>query len=448
MASTIDRWLICLLLVVSVACAANAELTPAQERGRQIYFGEPGSALDSAKARIGEMGVKLPAQSFPCASCHGQKGAGVAERGAVPADLSAGALTKPYSVTGTFGRKRPPYALSTFKSAVRTGKDAGGNQLADAMPRFELSDRDLSDVWAFLEVMDELTEPGMTEDILSIGVRLSGGGKSGAATAQRKLLESLAGEVNRIGGIHGRKLRFVYAGAGGLKDDAVFAGLDLDPAAGNLPETLPVLSMMQAGAQNSGAFYLVAGPADQAASLRLFAVRELGAVSVKDACVASSGEVRLLSAPHCMNALAGAKRALVPQPVFSAIPPADRRKLPAETYVALPAPVRRVSPQAQTAFAKARAAIGSGRETVLAEAEAYSAAATMIEALMRAGRDVTRSDFISTLESISEFEGAATPPVTFGPNRHTGSRGAEIVRYDPATGALAVKGVWVDPDGK
>lgn len=441
----IRRGLLYLLLIQMWQCPADAQLTPAQERGRKIYFGEDGSPLESAKARIGEMGIKLPAQSFPCASCHGRKGVGVAERGALPADLSAGSLTKPYSVTGALGRRRPPYSLVSFRTVVRTGKDPGGNSLSEAMPRFELSDKDLSDIWAFLEVMEDLSEPGVADAQLSVGVRLADDGKSPSGLAQRKLLESLSGEINRIGGIHGRKLQFVYTSVGGVDEAAVFVGLDLDSSPTAFSVTLPVIAMHQGRVSNANTFFLTAGLEDQAAALRFFAVKELDAVSVKDACRAASGEVRILSAPSCLAGLAGARRALIPQPVFVSLPPADRRKLPQETYISLPAPVWRVSPQAQEAFAKARAAVGNRRETVLAEADAYSSAVLLIEALMRAGRDLTREDFVSTLESLSGFEGAMTPPVTFGPNRHTGSRGVEIVRYNSSKGELETKGVWVDP---
>lgn len=442
----IRRGLVCLVLALMSQSPASAQFTPAQERGRQIYFGEDGSALADSEVRIGKMGVKLPAQSFPCASCHGRKGGGVAERGAIPSDLSAGALTKPYSVTGAFGRRRPPYSLSSFRTVVRTGKDSGGNTLSEAMPRFELSDNDLSDVWAFLQVMADLREPGVEDDQLSVGVRLAAGGKSLSGQAQRRLLESLAGEINRIGGIHGRRLRFVYAASGSLDETVLFLGLDLDPLSGALPEALPVIAMREASTPRVNTFYLTAGSKDHAAALRFFAVRQFGAVSVKDTCHAAGGEVRFLSAPGCLEGLSGARRALIPHPVFISIPHADRRKLPEETYISLPAPIWRVSPQAQEAFARARAAVGNGRETVIAEADAYSSAALLIEALMRTGRDLTREDFVSTMESFSGFEGAMTPPVTFGPNRHTGSRGVEVVRYNPAKGEMETNGVWIDPD--
>lgn len=442
-----DRWLAGFLLaVLMLALPAEAQLTPAEERGRAIYFGEAGSALDTSTARIGNMGVTLPAQSFPCASCHGRAGIGVAERGAVPADLSRGALTRPYTVTGQQGRRRPPYTLSSFRAAVRNGRDPGGSELAEAMPRFALSDRDLGDVWAFLAVMDQLSDPGLSDDRIDIGVILTAGGRGPAAEAQRRLLDSVSADINRIGGIHGRQLRFSYHTAAALPEGDVFAVLSPGEAPAGLGERVPVLALSGHGTLKTQAFSLLAGAEDQSAALRLFAVQELGAVRVADACASGAGETRLLTSPSCLASARSAKRLLLPQPVFAAIPPAQRKLLPAETYVALPAPLSRVAPQAQTAFARTRAKAGTGRETILAEADAYSVASVLIESLMRAGRSLDREGLIASLEGLSDFEGAVTPPLSFGPNRHTGSRGAEIVRYSPETGVMAMQGVWIDPD--
>jgi hypothetical protein len=65
---------------------------------------------------------------------------------------------------------------------------------------------------------------------------------------------------------------------------------------------------------------------------------------------------------------------------------------------------------------------------------------------MRIGHDVSREGLIDTLEAVRGFEGAMTPPLTFGPNRHVGSRGAEIVRYDSKTASLDASGNWIDSE--
>lgn len=438
-----SRWLGLIALAWIAACSGAApELSGAEERGRQIYFGEPGSPLDTATAQIGGMDVSLPARGFPCASCHGRAGSGFAERGAVPTDLSRGALTRPYSITGPQGRRRPPYDLEGFRNAVRAGTDPGGNALSEAMPRFDLSDQDLRDLWAFLEVIDTLNDPGVSEEAVRIAVLLSSGA---AGEAQRRILDVLADDINTLGGVHGRELSFVYQLAGRAPDEDVLATL----VAGRerqAPGGQPAIGMALDPAGEPQAFALIASDADQAAALRRFAAGNWGIVNLPDACERGGGPIRLLTSANCVGEGRRADQLLMTHTVFSAIPPAGRRSLPAETFVALPAPAQRAAPQAQAAFARTRVRAGTGRETIVLEAEAYSAAVVLIEAMMRAGRDLNREGLVSALEEFRDFEGALTPPLSFGRNRRHGSRGVEIFRYSPDTGVLSTEGIWIDPE--
>jgi len=438
--------LLALIAVFSVA-SAHAELTAAEARGKAIYFGEKGSALDDATVQIGDLDTTLPARTFPCASCHGRTGAGKAERGVQPSKISRDALTRPYAVKEASGRKRPPYTLSSFRAAVRGGKDAGSNALSEAMPRFNLTDKQLSDLWAFLAVVSEVNDPGITDNSISVGVVLDAA--SSAGKAQLKLLTTLAADINKLGGVHGRTLGFraITAKSAAAESESLFAMVvpQGTPPAG-LASGVPVISLLPASAPASGAFALVAGEADQIAALKRFAVEEWGVVSLKDACAAKAGDTVLINSTKCLDTAKSAKRALMTQSVFSSIPPASRANLPSDTRIAIASPLGRIAPNAQAAFAKTRARAGNDKSAILAEADAYSAAAVLIEALMQTGRDASREGVIEKLESVREFEGAMTPPLTFGPNRRVGSRGAEIVRYDPKAGTLAASGTWMDAD--
>jgi len=435
------------LLVSLAAPLALAQLSASEERGRAIYFGEKGSALDAAAVRIGDLETKLPARTFPCSSCHGRTGLGKSERGVQPSQITREALTRPYSVKEATGRKRPPYTAAAFRNAVRSGKDAGGNTLAEAMPRFSLTDKQLADVWAFLAVIAETTDPGIADDAVTIGVVLDAGHP--ASAAQQKLLMVLAGDINRIGGVHGRKLVFrtvtpLRAGAEAENVFALIAPQGAAPAGAG--QGVPVISVSPSAAPSASAFALVASEADQTAALKRFAAEEWGVVRVKDACAEKTGDTVLITSAQCLDSARAAQRALLTQAVFASIPPASRKTLPADTRVAIAAPLGRVGRNAQAAFAQTRSRTGNDKSAILAEADAYSAAALLIEALMRTGRDVSREGLIETLEAVRGFEGGLTPPLSFGPNRHVGSRGAEIVRYDPKTGTLAASGTWIDAD--
>lgn len=438
--------LLALLGSISVPLA-QAQLSAAEVRGRAIYFGEKGSALDTATVQIGELETKLPARTFPCSSCHGRAGEGKSERGVQPSRISREALTRPYSVKEASGRTRPPYTSSAFRAAVRSGKDSGGNALAEAMPRFNLTDKQLADVWAFLAVISEVTDPGILEDAITVGVVVDPANPS--SSAQQKLLKVLAADINKLGGVHGRRLVFesVAPKAAATEAESLFALIapqGLPPA--GVARSVPVISVLPSASPGAGSFALVTSEADQAAALKRFAVEEWGVVSVRDACAARKGDTVLIASPKCAASAGAARRALMTQAVFSSIPPASRKSLPADTRIAFATPLGRVARNAQAAFANTRARSGNDKSAILAEADAYSVAALMIEALMRTGRDVSREGVIDALEGVREFEGAMTPPLSFGPNRHVGSRGAEIVGYDPKTGALSGAGIWMDAD--
>jgi ABC-type branched-subunit amino acid transport system substrate-binding protein len=66
-----------------------------------------------------------------------------------------------------------------------------------------------------------------------------------------------------------------------------------------------------------------------------------------------------------------------------------------------------------------------------AERPGLAAVMLLVEGLRRAGRDVTRAKLIEAIESIHDFSAGHLPPLTFGPRRHVGFTGAQIVPFDP-----------------
>jgi branched-chain amino acid transport system substrate-binding protein len=57
----------------------------------------------------------------------------------------------------------------------------------------------------------------------------------------------------------------------------------------------------------------------------------------------------------------------------------------------------------------------------------YGGAKVVVEALQRAGADLTRSRFIGALESVKNLKTGTTFPVTFSKNDHEGSKGATFI---------------------
>ena len=83
------------------------------------------------------------------------------------------------------------------------------------------------------------------------------------------------------------------------------------------------------------------------------------------------------------------------------------------------------------------------KKHLAAQILAYSAARILVEALKRAGKDVSREKLIQVLEGLYEYRTGLTPAITFGPNRRIGALGAYVVTIDlkkqqfvPASGCI------------
>lgn len=435
------RLVTALLASVCFANASHAQLRPDEARGRSIYYGERSSALEQATARISDMDVDLPARSFPCASCHGEKGEGNSERGIVPSNLSRDALTRPYEVAGQTGRMRPGYTREKFARAVQTGVDSGGSLLDQSMPRFNLTDRDTADLWAFLAQLASIEAPGMDDG--TIRILLSQDNDAAPAEAERKIVEALFADLNAVGGIYGRKLELVVAKVNDPVPSDIFAALFPPP----YPENdLPIVGVRGSGGADPQVFRLMPGLSEQEAGLRLYAAREWEAVRLADPCLEEDGRVALLGDPACASMVGAYEKLLVPHAVLTRIDVKTRRSFPEETRVALPASLDRISRQAQASFARTRAHAGTGADSVIVQAEAWSAAIVLIEGLMRAGRGVTRASLTKSLEGLKEFDGVMSAPVSFGPNDRVGAAGVNIVAFDARLNRLEARGSWIDPE--
>jgi ABC-type branched-subunit amino acid transport system substrate-binding protein len=81
---------------------------------------------------------------------------------------------------------------------------------------------------------------------------------------------------------------------------------------------------------------------------------------------------------------------------------------------------------------------------IAAQRAGLAAVDVLIEGLKRAGREVSRDKLIATLEKLYRFDAGLGAPVTFGPNRRIGARGAFIAAVDLAHHTLGQQISWVD----
>lgn len=119
--------------------------------------------------------VEVDSSAFSCSSCHLRAGLGSFEGGVVTPPTSGNKLYKPYrrppslgDTTDQTGRiiyaktvlERPAYTRESLATAMRFGTDPSGQLFNDIMPRYPLSDRDMSILINYLEVLSSAPSPG------------------------------------------------------------------------------------------------------------------------------------------------------------------------------------------------------------------------------------------------------------------------------------------------
>jgi mono/diheme cytochrome c family protein len=172
------RWalgaLCALVLVTFAACqpvrqsgsmpASASALDGPASNGARIYFtgvSKRGTSVTSTAAADGAGGMtgggmmEGYGQWLTCASCHGPQG-----RGGTHA-MHMWTMTAPdiryvalRSMAELKGRQRP-YDIDDFIEQVEHGRHPDGAEVKADMPRWQMSDSDLADVFAFLKAMPQ-----------------------------------------------------------------------------------------------------------------------------------------------------------------------------------------------------------------------------------------------------------------------------------------------------
>lgn len=81
---------------------------------------------------------------------------------------------------------------------------------------------------------------------------------------------------------------------------------------------------------------------------------------------------------------------------------------------------------------------------IAAQLSAYSAAKILVEALKRAGKDLSREKLIQALEGFYEYPTGLTPAITYGPNRRIGAMGAYVITVDLKRQQLLPASGWIN----
>jgi ABC-type branched-subunit amino acid transport system substrate-binding protein len=455
------------------------------QRGRQIYLEGTSPSGGTITAVMSDAGVEVPASAVPCSGCHGRDGKGNPEGGISPSDLTWTALTKPYGITHPGGRKHPPYDAKLLKKAIALGLDPAGTALHVAMPRFRMSLKDMDDLIVYLRQLGTGTDPGVSDTAVRIGVVLPPAGPlSGLGNAVRAALTARFEAVNKDGGIYGRRLepRFFDGRAPAdqrrawtsdfLQREEVFAGLapffsgaEAEMASLFQEKQIPVvgpftLHPSEAFPLNRYVFYLLPGLEAQENALARFA-RSAGWPPPARLAGLDLGEVKRLAAEKAESVIfpgSGAEAlallreadrlgwhlrllvtgAAADDALFGAPSSFEGR-----IFVALPSPPG--GPEGETAAAY-RSLGPLPADNLSAQWAALGAAEVLIEGLKRAGRDLSREKLVDQLESLRGFATGYSPPVTYGPARRLGARGAYVMRLDLKAKSFVPQGGWVEAE--
>ena len=277
------------ILLVFGSAYAQTTLTPQESRGKQIYLLGSSKSGKDILAYIGDSSLEVPGTSMTCANCHGMAGQGKSEGGIDPSNITWEALTKPYGITHSSGRKHPAYTARGLELAITRGVDPAGNKLLNAMPRYQMSKEDLADLVVYLKRLGTDLDPGITENQVTIGTSLPASGPlAEMGQVVKDVVNAYFAEVNFQGGVYNRRLQLKVSETGRanierlINDEKVFAMTsaflagaerDLIPVFANLEVPLvgPLTLDPQPGTPlNRQIFYLLSGNSGQARALLSF----------------------------------------------------------------------------------------------------------------------------------------------------------------------------------
>jgi ABC-type branched-subunit amino acid transport system substrate-binding protein len=307
------------LSVLLVSSATYAQLTDSERRGKALYLRGESPSKKEITAMLGD--IDVPASTLKCAGCHGLRGEGKTEGGVTAGNLTWTNLLQPYGHTHPSGRKHGAFDEKLFTRALVHGVDPAGNQLAVAMPRYEMSPEDIADLIAYLKRIETDRDPGLTDTSIKVATILpKDGALADVGAAMKDVLTAYFANVNAQGGIYNRRIELETIDAAAnaaataantkkaIADDELFAivgglsaGADKELAAvtreTEIPYMGPATLLTQASAQdNRNLFYLLPGASQQARSLINFAAAKPELKKSPLAIVHSDDELALAAA--------------------------------------------------------------------------------------------------------------------------------------------------------
>lgn len=176
------------LLLVGSQLFADAGMKEFSEQqlievGRQIYQqgrlpnGEPVKAIVLGN-------VEVSGEQFTCLNCHRRSGLGGPEGTKYVLPANGASLVVPRV---DLYMSRPAYSEQSFAAALNSGQNPNGEDFDPIMPRYELSERQLTALFTYLKTLSSDFSPGLTDEVLNVATIVS----SDVSSADRQAMLSV-----------------------------------------------------------------------------------------------------------------------------------------------------------------------------------------------------------------------------------------------------------------
>jgi hypothetical protein len=149
-----------------------SDTSPA-ELGKRIYH--EGILSDGTIiTAIAHKDISLSGTRIICADCHRRSGFGSSEGGTLVPPVAGSILFNPrnenrrelYGQRSERPGSRPAYTGKSLAKAIREGITPSGRTLSELMPRYNISDKELTYLVAYLKSIDSSVAPGITDSII------------------------------------------------------------------------------------------------------------------------------------------------------------------------------------------------------------------------------------------------------------------------------------------